>query len=67
MVTIARNFVACDGWECPLGLDNGSLKVGTLDTDLVTLVCVRIEDVEKEARHMAFRAAKAGARSSHKR
>ena len=57
MVTIARNFVACDGWECPLGLDNGSLKVGTLDTDLVTLVYVRIEDVKKEARHMALRAA----------
>ena len=43
--------------SAPLGLDNGSLKVGTLDTDLVTLVYVRIKDVEKEARHMALHAA----------
>ena len=57
MVTIARKFVGRDGRERSLGLDNGSLKVGKLDANLVTLVGSRIQDVEEEARHTALHAA----------
>ena len=57
MVTIARKLIGRDGREHSLGLDNGSLKIGTLDTDLVTLVGSPIQDVEEEARHTALHAA----------